>query len=145
MASVSARSRPVMCSTPPLDHRLRRRSCWVCAGCRRLGLHQVARGAGLRTRVGSMVDTGGALSVTCFLQPISATDLSGELMATGPRDLHARCVRFDSLPQPSHRDADDRAPGAVVGSNECTLVGHSQALRASELADGVRRRSGSRT
>jgi hypothetical protein len=72
MASVSARSRPVMCSTPPLDHRLRRRSCWVCAGCRRLGLHQVARGAGLRTRVGSMVDTGGALSVTCF----SATDLS---------------------------------------------------------------------
>jgi hypothetical protein len=80
-----------------------------------------------------------------FLQPISATDLSGELMATGPRDLHARCVRFDSLPQPSHRDADDRAPGAVVGSNECTLVGHSQALRASELADGVRRRSGSRT
>ena len=44
MASVSARSRPVMCSTPPLDHRLRRRSCWVCAGCRRLGLRQVARG-----------------------------------------------------------------------------------------------------
>ena len=79
------------------------------------------------------------------LQPISATDLNGELMATGPRDLHARCVRFDSLPQPSHRDADDRALGAVVGSNECTLVGHSQALRASELADGVRRRSGSRT
>ena len=31
MASVSARSRPVMCSTPPLDHRLRRRA----VGCAR--------------------------------------------------------------------------------------------------------------
>jgi hypothetical protein len=82
---------------------------------------------------------------TLLLQPISATDLSGELMATGPRDLHAHCVRFDSLPQPSHRDAEGRAPGAVVGSNECALVGHSQALRASEVADGIRRRSGSRT
>jgi hypothetical protein len=145
MASVSARSRPVMCSTPPLDHRLRRRRCWCARDVGDLGCTRWHSGAGLRTRVGSMVDTLGAISVTCLLQPISATDLSGELMATGPRDLHARCVRFDSLPQPSHRDADDRAPGAVVGSNECTLVGHSQALRASELADGVRRRSGSRT
>jgi hypothetical protein len=110
MASVSARSRPVMCSTPS-DPWLTRR--WS------------------------------------FGNLLSATDLSNrsqwELMATGTRDLHARCVRFDSLPQPSHRDADDRAPGAVVGPNECTLVEHSQALRASELADGVRRRSGSRT
>ena len=66
-------------------------------------------------------------------------------MTTGPGELHPRSVRCDALRQPSHGNADDRAPGAVVGSNECTLVGHSQALRASELADGVRRRSGSRT
>jgi hypothetical protein len=49
------------------------------------------------------------------------------------------------LPQPSRGDADDRAPGVVVGSYERTLIGHSQALRASELADGVRRRRVSRT
>jgi hypothetical protein len=66
-------------------------------------------------------------------------------MTIGPGDLHARCVGCDALPQPSHGDADDRAPGAVDGPGNRALVGRRQALRASELADGILSRSGAQT
>ena len=66
-------------------------------------------------------------------------------MTTGPGDLHARCVGCDALPQPSHGDADDRAPGAVDGPGDRAFVGRRQALRATELADGMLSRSGART
>ena len=79
------------------------------------------------------------------LQPISAIDLNGEFMTTGPGDLHACCVRCDALPQPSDEDADDRAPGPVEGPDDRALVGRRQALRASELADGILGRSGAQT
>jgi hypothetical protein len=52
-----------------------------------------------------------------FLQPISAIDLTEEPMITGPGRLR-----------------DDRAS-----------VGRRQALRAGDLADGVRSRSGAQT
>ena len=58
-------------------------------------------------------------------------------MTTGPGELHAHCVGCDSVPQPSHRDADDRAPGAVDGLRDRALVGRRQALWAGELADGM--------
>jgi hypothetical protein len=131
-------------SDPEVSERPAREALGCARNVGDLGWHQVAQWGRSADPPRIMVDTQGLFRYP-LLQPISATDLSGELMITGPRDLHARCVRFDSLPRPSHRDADDRAPGAVVGSNECTLVGHSQALRGSELADGARRRSGSRT
>ena len=79
------------------------------------------------------------------LQPISAIDLGQEFMNTGPGDLHARCVRCEARPQPSHGDADGRAPGAVDGPGDRALVGRRQALRASELADERLSRSGAQT
>jgi hypothetical protein len=79
------------------------------------------------------------------LQPISATDLRWEFMNTGPGDLHARCVRCEARPQPSHGDADGRAPGAVDGPGDRALVGRRQALRASELADEILSPSGAQT
>ena len=66
-------------------------------------------------------------------------------MITGPGELHARCVRCDALPQPSHGDADDRAPGAFDGPGDRALVGRRQALRAGELADGILSSSGAQT
>ena len=84
---------------------------------------------GFAARVGSMVDMRVVLG-QYFLQPISATDLSGEFMTSGSGDLHARCVGCDALPQPSHGDAYDRSPGAVEGRGDRALVGRRQALRA---------------
>jgi hypothetical protein len=66
-------------------------------------------------------------------------------MTTGPGDWHARGLRCDALAQPSHGDADNRAPGAVDGPSGRALVGRRQALRASELADGMLGRSGAQT
>ena len=66
-------------------------------------------------------------------------------MITGPGELHARCVRCDALPQPSHGDADNRAAGAVDGTGDRALVGRRQALRAGELADGMLSRGGAQT
>ena len=63
-------------------------------------------------------------------------------MTTVPGELHAHSVGCDALPQPSHGDADDRALGAVDGPGERALVGGRQALRASELANGIVGRSG---
>ena len=80
-----------------------------------------------------------------LLQPISATDLNGESMATGPGDLPARCVGCDALPQPSPGDAGGRAPGAVDGPGDRALVGRRQALRVGELADGILSSSGAQT
>jgi hypothetical protein len=61
-------------------------------------------------------------------------------MTTGPGDLRARCANCDALPQTSHEDADDRAPGAVAGPGDRALVGRRQALRAGALlsSSGVR-------
>jgi len=58
-------------------------------------------------------------------------------MTSGPGELHARSVRCDALRQPSHGDADGRAPGAVDGPGDRALVGRRQALWAGELADGM--------
>jgi hypothetical protein len=66
-------------------------------------------------------------------------------MITGPGEPHARCVRCDALPRPSDEDADDRTPGPVEGPDDRALVGRRQALRASELADGILGSSGSQT
>jgi hypothetical protein len=66
-------------------------------------------------------------------------------MTTGPGELHARSVRCDALRQPSHGDADDRAPGAVGGLGDRALVGRRQALRAGELGDGMLSSSGAQT
>ena len=66
-------------------------------------------------------------------------------MITGPGELHARCVRCDALPQPSHGDADDRAAGAVDGSGDRALVGRRQSLRTGELAGGMLSRNGAQT
>ncbi len=66
-------------------------------------------------------------------------------MTTGPGDLHACCVPRDALLQLSYGDADDRALGVVDGSGDRAFVGRRQALRASELADGILGRSGART
>ena len=66
-------------------------------------------------------------------------------MTTGPGELHPRSVRCDALRQPSHGDADGRAPGAVDGPGDRALVGRRQALRANELADGILSRSGAQT
>ena len=66
-------------------------------------------------------------------------------MTTGPGELHARSVRCDALRQPSHGDADGRAPGAVDGPGDRASVGGRQALWASELADGILGRSGAQT
>ena len=66
-------------------------------------------------------------------------------MTTGPGELHARSVRCDALRQPSHGDADDRAPGAVDGPRDRALVGRRQALRASELAGEMPSSSGTQT
>ena len=66
-------------------------------------------------------------------------------MTTGPGELHAHSVGCDALLQASQGDADDRAPGAVDGLRDRALVGRRQALRASELADGILSRSGGQT
>lgn len=62
-------------------------------------------------------------------------------MTTGPGDPRARCASCDALLQPSHEDADDRAPGAVEGPADRALVGRRQALRAGGLLSS----SGART
>jgi len=72
-----------------------------------------------------------------LLQPISAIDLNGESMATGPGELPAHSVGCVALPQASYRDTDVRAPGAVDGPGDPALVGRRQALWAGELADGM--------
>ena len=54
-------------------------------------------------------------------------------MVTTPRDLHARCVACDALPQPWPGYVDDRDFGAVDGPGDNALVGRRQALRASEM------------
>jgi hypothetical protein len=78
-----------------------------------------------------------------------AIDLSNRshwgVMITGPGDLRARYERRDALPQPSHGDADDRASGAVNGPVDRALAGRRQALRTSELTDGILNRSGAQT
>lgn len=56
-------------------------------------------------------------------------------MITGLGGQTARCVRRGALFQPSHEDADDRAPGAVGGPGDRSLIGRRQVLRASMLAD----------
>ena len=66
-------------------------------------------------------------------------------MTTGPGELHAHSVGCDGLPQPSHGDADDRAPGAFDGPGDRALVGRRQYLRTGELAGGVLSRSGAQT
>ena len=63
-------------------------------------------------------------------------------MTAGPGEPHARCVRGDALPQPSDEDAHDRAPGPLEGPEDRALGGRRQALRASELADGILGSSG---
>jgi hypothetical protein len=80
-----------------------------------------------------------------FLQPISAIDLNEEPMITGPGRPPAGCGGCNALPQPSHGDADDRAPGALDGADDRASVGRRQALRAGDLADGLRIRSGAQT
>ena len=81
-------------------------------------------------------------SSAILLQSISATDLIGEFMILCPGDLRAGCLRRDALPQPPHGDPDDVALGAVDGPGDCASVGRRQALRASELADGILGRCG---
>ena len=66
-------------------------------------------------------------------------------MTTGLGELHARSVRCDALRQPSHGDADDRAPGAFDGPGDRALVGRRQSLRTGELAGGMLSRSGAQT
>jgi hypothetical protein len=66
-------------------------------------------------------------------------------MITGSSGLHARCVRRRALSQPSHGDADDRAPAAVDGPGDRAPVERREALRISELADGILSGSGAQT
>jgi hypothetical protein len=66
-------------------------------------------------------------------------------MITCPGGQHARCVGRDALPQSPHRDAADRAPGAVDRPGDRALVRRRQALRPGELADGTLSSSGART
>ena len=56
-------------------------------------------------------------------------------MITGLAGLPARCVRRGALFQPSHEDADDRAPGAVDRPDDRSVIGRSQAPTVSKLAD----------
>ena len=66
-------------------------------------------------------------------------------MITGPGGLHARCVGCGALPQPSHGDANDRAPGAVDGSGDRALGGRRHTPRASGSAGQMLSSSGAQT
>jgi hypothetical protein len=111
---------------------------------RHLGAGLQRSPAGPLTRLGFMVDTQVVIRLA-FLQPISAIDLNGESMITGPGHPPAGCRGCDALPQPSRGDADDRAPGAVDGTDDRVSLGRRQALRADDLAGGVPSRSGAQT
>jgi hypothetical protein len=66
-------------------------------------------------------------------------------MLTCLGDLRAGCIRRDALRQLSHGDPDDMALGAVDDPGDRAPVGGRQALRASEIADGIFGRSGAQT
>lgn len=66
-------------------------------------------------------------------------------MTSGPGDWPARGLRRNALPQPPQGDAEDRTPGAVDGPDDDATLGCRQAMRASELANGMFRRRSAQT
>ena len=63
-------------------------------------------------------------------------------MTTDHSNVQAHCRRSGALAQRSHGNVHHGALGAVDGHGDRVLVGRCQALRASELADGITSRSG---